>query len=353
MTKKPLPQIIDAALNKTYMHGALTAVVQERFGKNTRILDLNIEHLHLRLIRYIIRIVDTVNEQPVEWKIIGKVYHAPDQMEYNFGVMQQLYKNGFSPEAGDGICIPQPLDCVPEVCLLLMAEATGSVLRSLIKKMAAAENHIGNLARAMVKLHQSSMRTGRLDTVEARLSACKPPLQTLALSYPSLADAVHLIVETAKGMQQRLGNGNLVLIHGDLHPGQVNVDHGNLWILDLDNLHDGDAAFDLAKVFAFFKRTARKKKMFHYIESLRDIFIAEYFSTMDWEIARRIPLYEALISLKRACKCLRFQDESDWENKLKQLVNQGASCIKLMEESPQKLDRSGVVELYHRSPGSI
>ena len=143
------------------------------------------------------------------------------------------------------------------------------------------------------------------------------------------------------------------LVHGDLHPGQVVVDNGCLWILDLDNMKDADPAWDLAKMFSFFKRTARKEKKSQYIDSLKELFIAEYFSVMDWEIARRIPLWEALVGLKRAQKCLRVQDEAGWEEKIKRLVEQSVASIRLMLEMPETLNRDHVVELYERSPGTV
>jgi thiamine kinase-like enzyme len=349
----PFPPSLDTALDQAHMSRALLPIVQEHFGSRTGIENLEVEHLERRLIRYTVQLFDSEKAQSVEWRLVGKVYGKPDQLSYNFGLMEELCKNGFSPETGDGISIAQPIGCLVEVCMLLMAEVPGLVLRQLIKRMAATEDQIRQLARATVKLHQSPVRTGKKSTLAGRLSRIHPSLKVMVQAYPDLADSVNYIIENARRFLQGHGEGIVTLIHGDFHPGQVTVDNGNLCLLDLDNMKDADPAFDLSHVFSFFKRTARKRKLSNYIEGLRDIFIAEYFSRMDWEIARRIPLYEALRHVQRACKCYRVQDETDWEGKMKRLIEQAASCIRLMEEYPRKPDFESVVELYCRSPGSV
>jgi hypothetical protein len=108
----------------------------------------------------------------------------------------------------------------------------------------------------------------------------------------------------------------------------------------------------LAEIFGFLKRTGRKKKNEAYICSFRDAFLDEYFSAMDTEIARSIPLYEAVIGLRRACKCLRVQDEAGWEEKLRRLVRQAAVSLTSIERIPETIDLSEVVAIYERSPGS-
>jgi aminoglycoside phosphotransferase (APT) family kinase protein len=154
-------------------------------------------------------------------------------------------------------------------------------------------------------------------------------------------------------MQKDLGDNVYTLIHGDFHPKHAHVDNGNVWILDFDSLKYADPARDLAELFIFLKRTEKKKRMSNYIATLRDAFLAEYFSAMDWEIAGRIPLYEGLTHLKRACKRLRLQDEADWEEKLRLLVEQAAACLQAMGKSKEKPDLRKVIELYHRCPGSV
>ncbi len=68
------------------------------------------------------------------------------------------------------------------------------------------------------------------------------------------------------------------------------------------------------------------------MRELIDVFLDEYFSSMDPAIAQRIPLYEGLTHLRRACKCLRMQEEG-WERRVKRMVEMGLACIDEMKKS--------------------
>jgi len=352
MIEGPFPATLDMALDEEHMKGALRAAVQKKFTENTIIDTLKVQHLQRRLVRYTMCLVDSEREQNYERRIIGKVYEKLEDMNYGFGVMQQLCQHGFAAGAIDRISIPTPIACLPEIHLLLMQEIPGGPLRRLVKRTDATENDIRHFARATVKLHRSPLILGSPFTVEDHIAQCRPSPRVLAQTYPDSAEAISFIVEEARSLQKHFRGNIYTLIHTDFHPGQVHVDGNNLWILDLEPLRYGDPAHDLAKIFAFFKRTARKSRMQKYIESVRDVFIEEYFSFMNLEIARRIPLYEALICLKRACKCLRVQDESGWEKKMTRLLEQGLACMRVVADTPDDLDMRGGIEICSRSPGS-
>jgi hypothetical protein len=53
---------------------------------------------------------------------------------------------------------------------------------------------------------------------------------------------------------------------------------------------------------------------------------------MDHRIAARIPLYQGLTHLRRACKCLRLQ-EKGWREKVQRMVEQGVKTIQNMSKS--------------------
>ncbi|MCG8604244.1 aminoglycoside phosphotransferase family protein [bacterium] len=349
----PFPSTLDTALDNGHMSSSLNQVVEERFGKATQLTGLTIEHLERAVIRYKLSLINNVKQSSFEWTFMGKVYGSLDRMTNAFKIMRGLWDHGFSKEASDGVHVPEPIACIESVQVVLMEEVAGSVLRPLIKRMAATESQICKLALALAKIHTCPLRTGRSVTIEDRLFHRGASSNALAEAFPELAGDLDYIIETAMQVERRLGCHMTTLVHGDLHPGQVVVDNGCLWILDLDNMKDADPAWDLAKMFSFFKRTARKEKKSQYIDSLKELFIAEYFSVMDWEIARRIPLWEALVGLKRAQKCLRVQDEAGWEEKIKRLVEQSVASIRLMLEMPETLNRDHVVELYERSPGTV
>jgi aminoglycoside phosphotransferase (APT) family kinase protein len=109
----------------------------------------------------------------------------------------------------------------------------------------------------------------------------------------------------------------------------VHLENGNAWLIDFDAMSYGDPASDLGNVLVFLRGKARK------IPNINDLiaaFLDEYFSIMDSEIGRRVPLYEGLTHLRRACKCLRLQEEG-WQRRIKRMVEQGVACIEMMAKA--------------------
>lgn len=345
--------LLRTALDETAMCAVLAFVVQDRFGNNRQLRNFSIEYLQRRIVRYMAKIFDPEKEQVSDWRMIGKVYDSPEQMQRSFNVMQQLWANGFSRAAPDHIYIPEAYQTWSELRLVFMEEVPGVRLRHLIKDMEAGREHMRMLAAAAAKLHQLPIITGPPMKIEHLLAACRPRPQRLAQKVPALAAQVNYVVETALRIEKNLGNDIYTPIHGDFHLAHVLVENEKCWIIDLDELSYADPAIDLAEMFVFFKRTAQKKKMADYVEMLRNEFISSYGATMGWQIAGREPLYESLLNLKRACKCFRVQDENGWEEKTKLLVEQAVTCMQVMEQSPGNFDFDHVVQQYERCPGTV
>ena len=128
---------------------------------------------------------------------------------------------------------------------------------------------------------------------------------------------------------------------------------GQVWILDLDPLHFGDPAYDLAMVFVMMKHLDRKMQDAAYIRSLRDAFIDAYFSPANYSVAQRIPLHAALIHLKRACKRFRYQDEPGWHDTVRRQIGEGALCMERMMAATLPRSASDVAALYDECPATV
>jgi hypothetical protein len=133
----------------------------------------------------------------------------------------------------------------------------------------------------------------------------------------------------------------------------VHIADGQVWILDLDPLHFGDPAYDLAMVFVMMKHLERKMQDGHYIQTLRDAFIDAYFSPANYSVAERIPLHAALIHLKRACKRFRYQDEPGWTDTIRRQVAEGAACMDYMEAVRPPQTAADVAALYDQCPVTV
>ncbi len=322
---------LDAALDTEYMASVFTPLIRARFGRGAHVANINLEVLRRRnhrcVLRYHLHVVGAYGGKKVAWRVIGKVVRV-EVGEKLFNNMRMLWKNGFSRNAADDISMPEPLDFMPEVSLLAQEEVPGQPLKELLKQSVAQPEHFRQLARTLVKLHRCPIFSIQLCRVRVRehLLRCHPKHDFLALACPSLAPAIEFIVDGAHQLESSCGEFEPALLHGDFHLGQVHLLNRRSWLLDFDALGYGDPASDLGNFLVFMKSKVQKNPE---IQQFINAFLDEYFSRMESSIAARIPLYEGLTHLRRACKCLRLQEEG-WQRKVQRMVEQGVESIQEM-----------------------
>jgi aminoglycoside phosphotransferase (APT) family kinase protein len=285
------------------------------------------------VVRYQIDAFDPDRTQEVQWRVIGKVLKA-QLGEMLFDNMQQLWMNGFSRSAADGISMPEPLEFSPHICMLLQEEVPGLSVKALLKRSAQKE-HFRQVARTLAKLHQCPIVPSRIFKVREHLMRCHPSHEFLVLACPELASSIDYIVKRAFEIEAALGHIKLAPVHADFHLGQVHLENSHTWLIDFDVLSYGDPATDLGNLLVFLKSKVETNPE---MEDCVQAFFEEYFSLMDRKIAARIPLYESLSYLRRACKALRLQEEG-WREKTGQMVQQGMAAIETMASRFRLADR--------------
>lgn len=322
---------IQNALDQDRMRAVFAAKLKQRFGHNLQVNDFRLEvlqrHTYRCVLRYHISAFDPERGADVQWRVIGKVLNT------NLGIllfdnMRQLWSCGFSRTAADGISIPEPIEFLPSLSMLLQEEVPGLSLKMLLKQSAQKE-HFRQLARALAKLHKCPIVPSRLFTVKEHLLRCHPGHEVLASACPELAPSINYLVEQAFDSEAAFGDIELAPVHADFHLGQVHLENGHTWLIDFDVLSYGDPATDLGNLLVFMKSKARTNPV---IAELIQVFLEEYFSLMDRSIAARIPLYEGLSYLRRACKSFRLQAEG-WHEQAQYLIEQGIAAVETVAES--------------------
>ncbi len=328
---------IENALDKDRMRAVFAAKMQQRFGKNFQVSNLDLEviqrHTYRCVLRYQVDAFDPDRAKAVQWRVIGKVLKA-ELGEMLFDNMRQLWMNGFSRSAADGISMPEPLEFSPHLCMVLQEEVPGLSVKALLKQSAQKE-HFRQLARTLAKLHKCPIVPSRIFKVREHLLRCHPSHEFLALACPELASPIDYIVRRACEIEAAFGDIELTPVHADFHLGQVHLENGRAWLIDFDVLSYGDPATDLGNLLVFLKSKAETNPE---IDGLVQAFFDEYFSLMDRKIAARIPLYESLSHIRRACKALRLQEEG-WREKTGQMVQQGVTAIEAMSSRFRLADR--------------
>jgi len=351
---RPLPEIAAEAVDQRHLRTLLDSVAEKRFGSPCEVTVVSAEPCGRRAFLYSARLSKAGSPEKVPWRVIGKVYETPEAGQRSFEVMRALWEQGFAPGAPAAVRIPEPYGYVPDLRLLLMEEALGAPLKKLVKKSLARPDHMRLLARALLTLHRSGPIFTQPFTIEHHLAIrCGSLHEALAEAYPDLADAIQRIVQAARESETRVGYGAFTLAHGDFHLGQVHVEAERIWILDLDPLHVGDPAYDVAMVFVALKQCEQKTGASSYIHGLRDAFVSAYFSDADWDIAGRVPLHEALIHLKRACKRLRWQDEAGWQDLIPLQIRQSVACLEAWRGLTAPRSVADLTLLYERCPAAV
>ena len=311
------------------MTSVFHSMLQKRHGENFKIEKISIDILRNRnkraVLRYRLHADNPLEANRSEIRIIGKVYRA-ESAQKGFDNMVQLWQNGFSRDSGDHIGMPEPLQLMPEIHMFFQEEVPGEALRMLVKQSPEPQ-YFRLLAQALAKLHKCPLTLKRKFMVKDHLLRCHPKHPFLGIALPELAPKIEYIVKEAYAMEEIFGDVAFTVFHGDFHLGQVHVENDLVWLIDFDTLSFGDPAADLGNMLVFLKGKARRRPEFHIA---METFLSEYFSIMDRKIAERIPLYEALTHLRRACKRLRLQEEG-WEQKATEMINEGVAAIEEMK----------------------
>jgi aminoglycoside phosphotransferase (APT) family kinase protein len=346
---RPVPSLDQAALDPNYMLGAMRALTEEVPETRLGVHAVTIEPLERRLLRYRVEL-DVAHPS---WSVIGKVYDNRIQGQRAFDAMRRLWDSGFAARPPAAVRIPQPYRYLVDMRLLLMEDVPGKPLKTLVKRRLAGSAEMRMLAVALSKLHACAPAPGVFFGVDDHLAVrCDGRHEALAQAFPDLGRDVRWIVDRARELERR-GTLEPTAVHGDFHLGQVHVLDNRAWILDLDPLHIGDPAYDVAMVFVMLKQLEQKMHADAYIRSLRDAFIDEYFGRGRYDVAGRVPLQVALIHLKRACKRFRYQDEDGWRDTIRRQIEEGAACMEQMDAAPAPRSVWEVAALYDEIPATV
>lgn len=314
---KKLPTLVEAA-DPRRMRAILAEALQRQASTPLQVLELSIATVRQRKRRCVLRYRARVAQEG-HTRVRGfyaKVYRFA-RGEPVWRLMEALTQNGFHADSPDRISIPGVTAYLPELSLLVQEEVGGPTVTQLLRTP-QAERAIRRMAAAVAKLHNTRVNLGAPYTLSDYLQRCHPPHGVLCERIPELRTSVEHIVDEA-GRRIHSYNVQPTLVHGDLHLAQVLVDDERTWMIDFDACCIADPAADLGNVLVFIRN---KRRTIPNVSALCEAFLDEYFKTRPDDVLARVPTFEAITYLRRACKRVRLEQRG-WMRKARRCVDAG------------------------------
>ena len=327
------------ALDEARVEPGLVAALAPELG---RVLRVQSSVLKRRVLRYEIEL-----DGPVpRLCLIGKVYESEAAGERGFAALRWLGDQALGARSRGCVMVPRAVAYLPEFALLLMEEAGGTSLQRLLRHGDARPEHARLYARALLELHAVPAAFGAPFTLDDHLAVrCAGLTGALCQAFPELAGPIERLLASARRAERGELAPACTLSHGDYHPGQVHLEDERLWLVDLDPLHQGNPAYDLAMAVFSLQRLEAGPREPRRVGPLLATFLATYFAHIEPRRAARLPLDMALIYLKRACKRFRYQDEDRWPDAVRHQIAEAERCLDSLETARPPRTVGEVLEL--------
>ena len=174
--------------------------------------------------------------------LLGKI-RARGLDETTFRLMRRLFDEGFGSDSPDGISVPAPVGCLPDLHMWLQCRVPGAVATTLMPGPdgpALARR----MAEALHKLHRCGPRPARLHTLADECTILRDRLARVARQRPDWKPRLDRILAACLNLAATLPPPLLRPIHRDFYADNVVVDGDRLFLLDFDLYCLGDPALD-------------------------------------------------------------------------------------------------------------
>jgi len=256
------------------------------------------------------------DHRPTYHTVIGKVYRD-ERGQRLLRLQQQLWSDGFGPDAPDRIHVPRPLAYVPEMRMLVQDCAGGETLNDLVTEV-GVRTPIRRSAEGLAKLHNARLdgvrrlpssgevrHLGRQDSEPLgqyllidELASLERFTRELLEARPDCAREVLALRDALRAWARSLPpqEDGAAPIHRDFYYSQVLFDGPRLTLIDFDLLARGDPAIDVANFAAHLYFLGLDR--LGYLDALADeasLFVEAYAGKRDVDegFLERLAFYQA------------------------------------------------------------
>lgn len=227
--------------------------------------------------------------------ILGKLYPDPTRADRVGEIMRRLWEVFVDR---DGLTVPQPLGCVPELAMLVFKPLPGRVLDAALDQE-HADPSIELCARWLAALHGSSMPLDRNFDLDVEAVNLEAWTALVTHRCPHYAAEVQALFDGLRTRAAHLTLEANAPIHKDFHYQHVFV-NGALGVIDFDEMRWGDCNFDTAHFCAHLSLLTWRAPGVPHLERLDERFRASYAKWSGWSRDERFDFFYAYTCLKIA-----------------------------------------------------
>ncbi len=211
-----------------------------------------------------------------------------------YRLMNALWQGPFGPASTDGVCVPEPVGCIPPWHMWLQRVVPGlpsTVLLDGPRGPGLAER----IAAALHALHRHGPAPTRRHTIDDELAILHDRLPRVAHRHPALAPRLARLLTACDRLGATLATDTLTPIHRDFYPDHVLVDGLRLYLIDFDLYALGDPALDAGNFLGHviewsLRQHGDAQALATWLDTFTDAFVAPHGAAM----RRRVEAYTTL-----------------------------------------------------------
>ena len=164
-------------------------------------------------------------------------------------VQAALEQSGFDGESETGVSVPHVIGCVTPLHLWLQEKVLGRSAAELLAR-ADGDGVAADAVRAVRRLHTSQVVPSRSHQLADELRVLDDRLTEVGNLFPAWRRRLTELMAGCRSLAGRLAPQPVRYLHRDFYADQVMVNHGRVFLLDLDTYAAGDEALDAGNFLA-------------------------------------------------------------------------------------------------------
>jgi hypothetical protein len=223
-----------------------------------------------------------------------------------FRHMEKLWRSSFG-EKRQSPGLPQPLECLPELGVLVMERVPG---RPLAESGLITEGTLQEAMKLLADLHSCEVEPDTRRSWRGILRSVLRKAEIIARVAPQYADAITPVIQSLQAHSVR--DSELVPGHGDFSPRNVLAGGERMVIIDWDRFQQADPARDVAYFGTFSWRADLRRGRWPNRKGLKQVVQAYCVARPGAELEKQMPFHVAAGLVRTAASLVQLWPQEAW-----------------------------------------